>query len=380
MKLILKLLAGIIVGIIVGLLGVDWITRIFLTVEVILGQFIRFMIPLIILFFIASGVTKLGNGSGKMIGLTVGTAYVSTLLAGTLAFFVASFVMPYVAKDGGVPEEGASLASFIDFEIAPIMGVVTALVLAFAFGISMTMLKSDTLIRFFDEGKAVVELIIVKAIIPLLPFYIAGIFAGIAAEGTVFATLQVFGVVLVVAILTHWVWITIQYVAAGSYIGRNPFALLKTMLPAYFTGLGTMSSAATIPVTLRQAKQNGIKEDIANFSIPLCATIHLSGSTITIVSCSLAVMMVMEGLATPTYFTMLPVIAMLGVIMIAAPGVPGGAVMAATGVLASMLGFSEAAIGLMIALYMAQDSFGTATNVTGDGAIALFIDKISNKG
>ncbi|MDY7223761.1 dicarboxylate/amino acid:cation symporter [Halalkalibacterium halodurans] len=380
MKLILKLLAGIIVGIIVGLLGVDWITRIFLTVEVILGQFIRFMIPLIILFFIASGVTKLGNGSGKMVGLTVGTAYVSTLLAGTLAFFVASFVMPYVAKDGGVPEEGASLASFIDFEIAPIMGVVTALVLAFAFGISMTMLKSDTLIRFFDEGKAVVELIIVKAIIPLLPFYIAGIFAGIAAEGTVFATLQVFGVVLVVAILTHWVWITIQYVAAGSYIGRNPFALLKTMLPAYFTGLGTMSSAATIPVTLRQAKQNGIKEDIANFSIPLCATIHLSGSTITIVSCSLAVMMVMEGLATPTYFTMLPVIAMLGVIMIAAPGVPGGAVMAATGVLASMLGFSEAAIGLMIALYMAQDSFGTATNVTGDGAIALFIDKISNKG
>ncbi|BAB06946.1 sodium-glutamate/aspartate symporter [Halalkalibacterium halodurans C-125] len=149
MKLILKLLAGIIVGIIVGLLGVDWITRIFLTVEVILGQFIRFMIPLIILFFIASGVTKLGNGSGKMVGLTVGTAYVSTLLAGTLAFFVASFVMPYVAKDGGVPEEGASLASFIDFEIAPIMGVVTALVLAFAFGISMTMLKSDTFEPFF---------------------------------------------------------------------------------------------------------------------------------------------------------------------------------------------------------------------------------------
>ncbi|WP_188208176.1 dicarboxylate/amino acid:cation symporter [Alkalibacillus aidingensis] len=379
MKLIAKLVAGIIVGIIVGLMGIEWLTRVLITFSDLFGQFIEFMIPLIILFFIASGVSKLGQESGKLVGLTVGTAYTSTILAGIAAFFVATTLMPMVASERRAPEEGSALEGYIDLAIDPLMGVITALLLAFTFGIAIAKLNSETLIQVFDEGKSVVELIIVKIIIPLLPLFIAGIFAGLASEGTVFETLQVFGVVLVVAIATHWAWIILQYTAAGLYVGRNPFMLLKTMLPAYFTGLGTMSSAATIPVTLKQAKQNKVREEVANFSVPLSATIHLSGSVITIVSCTVAVMTVLDGYSTPGFFEMLPVIAMLGIIMIAAPGVPGGAIMAAIGILGSMLGFTEAAIALMIALYMAQDSFGTAANVTGDGAIALFVDKFTSK-
>ncbi|UTR11124.1 dicarboxylate/amino acid:cation symporter [Evansella sp. LMS18] len=379
MKLILKLIAGIVAGIIIGITQIEFLTRLLLTVSDIFGQFIGFMIPLIILFFIASGVSQLGGESGKMVGYTVGLAYTSTLLAGIAAFIVAITVMPFISAGGTPPEEGGGLEAFFSFEIAPLMGVITALVLAFVFGISMAKLQSGILIKVFDEGRAIVELIIRKVIIPFLPVYIAGIFAGLAAEGTVFETLRIFGLVLVTAIATHWVWIIIQYTIAGTVTKRNPFALIKTMLPAYFTALGTMSSAATIPVTLRQAKQNKVREEVANFSVPLGATIHLSGSVITIVTCSVAVMSVLDGYSIPSIFEIIPVIAMLGIIMIAAPGVPGGAIMAALGILTSMLGFSEAAIGLMIALYMAQDSFGTGANVTGDGAIALLVDKIVTK-
>lgn len=379
MKLILKLILGIAGGIGIGLIGFEPLTKLLITFEVIFGQFIGFMIPLIILFFIASGVANLGGASGRLVGLNVGTAYLSTLLAGIMAYFVAVAIMPVIASERSAPEEGAGLEPLLELEIEPLMGVITALVLAFVFGIAMSKLKTDILISFFDQGKAVVELVIKGIIIPLLPFFIAGIFAGIAAEGTVFETLQVFGMVLVTAIALHWVWISIQYVLVGLYTGRNPLLLLKTMLPAYFTALGTMSSAATIPVTLRQAKENKVREEVANFSVPLGATIHLAGSVITIVACAVAVMSILDGFAVPGFFEMLPVIAMLGVIMIAAPGVPGGAIMAAIGVLTSMLGFTEVAFGLMIALYMAQDSFGTAANVTGDGAIALAIDKFTDK-
>ncbi|ADH99360.1 dicarboxylate/amino acid:cation symporter [Salisediminibacterium selenitireducens] len=379
MKLILKLIIGIAGGIIIGLIGFEPLTKLLITFEVIFGQFIGFMIPLIILFFIASGVANLGGASGRLVGLNVGTAYLSTLLAGIMAYFVAVAIMPMIASERSAPEEDAGLEPFLELEIEPLMGVITALVLAFVFGIAMSKLKTETLISVFDQGKAVVELVIKGIIIPLLPFFIAGIFAGIAAEGTVFETLQIFGLVLVTAIVLHWVWISIQYTLVGLYTGRNPLQLIKTMLPAYFTALGTMSSAATIPVTLKQAKENKVREEVANFSVPLGATIHLAGSVITIVACAVAVMSILDGFTVPGFFEMLPVIAMLGVIMIAAPGVPGGAIMAAIGVLTSMLGFTEVAFGLMIALYMAQDSFGTAANVTGDGAIALAIDKFTDK-
>jgi Na+/H+-dicarboxylate symporter len=377
MNLILKLIIGIIAGIVLGLFGPEFLIRALITVKVLFGSFIGFIIPFIILFFIASGVAGLGKGSGRLVGMTVGTAYISTIVAGLLAFVFAVTIIPGLAPESAAVTEGSALEPFLSFEIAPLMGVVTALVTAFVFGIGATKTNAEWLKKFFDEGKAIVELVIAKIIIPFLPFYIAGIFAGMASEGTVFDTLKVFGIVLLLAIVTHWIWLLIQYFVAGTAAKQNPFALLKNMMPAYFTAIGTMSSAATIPVTLRSVKRNHVKEDIANFGVPLCATIHLSGSVITIVMCAVAVMVLSPEMTQPTFIQMVPVIFMLGLIMVAAPGVPGGAIMAALGVLTSMLGFNEAAIGLMIALYMAQDSFGTATNVTGDGAVNVLINRFS---
>lgn len=379
MQLIIKLVIGIIAGIAIGLSGWEPIIRGFVTFTSIFGEWINFIIPLIILFFIGSGIASIGQGSSKLVGATVGTAYLSTILAGTGAFFLAAFIMPFVTQERAAPEEGIAPEPFFSFELTPFMDILTALVLAFIFGIGIAALNSQALKKIFDEGKNVIEKVIYTAIIPILPFYIAGIFVDMAAEGTVIETLQVFGVVLAVAIGGHWLWLTIQFTVAGILTGQNPFILLKTMLPAYVTALGTMSSAATIPVTLKQTKLNNVKDNIANFTIPLSATIHLSGSVITIVSCAVAVMSVLEGYSVPGFFTMLPVILTLGVIMVAAPGVPGGAIFAALGVLTSMLGFSEAAMGMMIALYFAQDSFGTGANVTGDGAIAVLINKLSMK-
>ena len=390
-KLLAKLIAGIVAGIVIGgiyyLTGNDgvmgsvmeFIVRLFVTVQSVLGAFIFFTIPFIILFFIASGISKIGSSSGKVVGATLGVAYLSTLGAGLLAYAVAIFIMPRITAGSSVPEEGSEIAPFLEFDIPPIIDILPALVLAFAVGIVMNIIKADLMIKFFDQGKDITEFIIEKVIIRILPFYIAGVFADMAATGTVFDTLLVFGVVLIVAIVLHWVWLTVQYTIAGSLLKQNPFKMLKNMLPAYFTALGTMSSAATIPVTLARTKENGIRARIADFVVPLGATIHLSGSTITIVSCSIAVMTILPGYDMPGLWEMLGVILLLGAVMIAAPGVPGGAIMAASGVLMSNLGFNDAAVAFMIALYVAQDSFGTATNVTGDGAVAAMIDAYEQK-
>lgn len=378
MKLILKLIAGILVGILLGFFAPDAIIRVLLTVKLLGGQLIGFTIPLIILFYITSGIASLPKNSGSLLGKTVALSYGSTIIAGSLAFIVASMVI------AGLPEPAAAtadasekLTSYISLEIPPIFGVMTALATAFLFGLGISVTNSSQLKAVAEEGRGVIDLLLAKVIIPLLPFYIAGVFAEMSAEGTVFTTLKTFGVVLALAIFMHWFWIMAQYTVTGLAIGQSPVKLIKNMLPAYFTAIGTMSSAATIPVTLRQTKENGVDDSIANFTIPLCATIHLSGSTITLVTCSTAVMALSQHIAIPSLLDMLPFIMMLGITMIAAPGAPGGAVMAALGLMASMLGFGEAELALMIALYMAQDSFGTACNITGDGAISLWVNKFA---
>ncbi|WP_372762391.1 dicarboxylate/amino acid:cation symporter [Pseudoalteromonas sp.] len=380
MKLILKLIAGIVAGILAGLyiplVGVELLY----TVKELIGQLISFTIPLIILFFIASGIAGLPKGSGHLLGKTVGFAYGSTVIAGTLAFLLVTAVIPFLS--GGITFEAESvteLGSFIDLEIPPLMGVMTALATAFIFGIGMSQLGLTTLKTVSDQGRDIIDGLLSKVIIPALPFYIAGVFAEMTVAGTVVDTLQAFGVVLIAALVMHWLWLTVLYVTTGLLLKRNPIELIKNMLPAYFTALGTMSSAATIPVSLQSSKANNVKEDVANFTVPLCATIHLSGSTITIVTCAMAVMFLSPSMGVPSLMAMLPFIMMLGVVMIAAPGAPGGAVMSALGLLTSMLGFNEGAVALMIALYLAQDSFGTACNVTGDGIIALWVDRFNEK-
>ncbi|GHE85449.1 dicarboxylate/amino acid:cation symporter [Thalassotalea profundi] len=380
MNLVLKLIAGILAGILIGLYAPDLLVQFTFTVQTLIGQLIKFTIPLIILFYIASGIASLPQGSGALLGKTVGLAYGSTIVAGTLAFIIASNVLPGLTA-GNLVEmaEGEKLKGFIDISIPPLFDVMSALAIAFILGIGISATNATYLRTTLNEAKDVIELLLSKVIIPALPFYIAGVFAEMTVDGTVFSTLKTFGVVLILALVMHWVWITVLYVITGSALGRSPIQLLKNMMPAYFTALGTMSSAATIPVSLKATKANKVSDGVANFTVPLCASIHLSGSTITIVTCATAVMLLSPEIAMPGFTAMFGFILMLGITMIAAPGAPGGAVMSALGLLVSMLGFTDAAVALMIALYLAQDSFGTACNVTGDGAIALWVDKFAGE-
>ncbi|WP_053956089.1 dicarboxylate/amino acid:cation symporter [Inediibacterium massiliense] len=375
-----KLIIAILLGILFGNFAPKWFVEIFATFNNIFGNFLGFSIPLIIIGFVAPGIGELGGGAGKLLAITTGIAYVSTLIAGTFAYFVSSIVLPNFLTVGQLsvnatnPEE-ALLPPFFKVDMPPIMGVMTALLIAFTLGLGIAAIKGDTVKRFMEEFQQIIEKLISNIIIPLLPFHILGIFANMTYAGQVATIMSVFAKVFAMIIILHLTIILVQYFIAGSFAGANPFRLIKNMIPAYFTAIGTQSSAATIPVTLRQTKINGVDDGVAEFVIPLCATIHLSGSTITLTSCAMAVMM-LNGMGT-NFSIMFPFIAMLGITMVAAPGVPGGAVMAALGLLESMLGFTPTLTSLMIALYLAQDSFGTAVNVTGDGAIAILVNKIS---
>lgn len=377
MKLIIKLIAGITLGIVLGLFAPEWITRILITVKALFAELLFFTVPLLILFFITSGIAALPQKSGQLLGRSLGLAYFSTLLAGSLAFVVAALVVPALTNPTEALDAGQALVllPYVSITVPPIFNVMTALLMAFVFGLGIAATGAQSLQQLSDQGRDVIQWLLIKAIIPMLPVYIAGVFAEMAAAGTVFVTLRSFAIVLAMAVILHWVWITLLFVLAGLRTGRSPVALIRTMLPAYFTALGTMSSAATIPVSLQCSKNNGVSDDVANFTVPLFATVHLSGSTITIVSCAVAVISMQSNLDIPPISLMLPFILTLGVVMLAAPGVPGGAVMSAVGLLGSMLGFGESALALMIALYLAQDSFGTACNVTCDGALALLLDQ-----
>ncbi len=376
-----KIILGIVLGIIIGAFAPEWFVKIFATFNGLFGNFLGFAIPLIIIGFIAPGIGSMGKGAGKLLGLTTALAYGSTVLAGLLAFTVAKSIYPTLlanqtSQSFENPEE-ALLKGFFTVDMPPIMGVMSALLIAFTIGLGMAAIKGDTLQKGMNEFRNIVELVIEKIIIPLLPVHILGIFANMTQGGQVSAIMSVFAKVFVMIILLHVVFLAIQYTAAGTLRKQNPIAMMKGMLPAYFTALGTQSSASTIPVTLERSKKIGARERIADFSVPLLATIHLSGSTITLVSCAMAVMFI-QGEALQ--FTQLfPFILMLGITMIAAPGVPGGAVMAALGLLETMLGFGPTMTSLMIALYLAQDSFGTACNVTGDGAITSIVDKLTQE-
>ena len=379
-----KLIVAIILGIIVGLtLGGVWngnIIRLTNTFKGIFGNFLDFVIPLIIIGFIVPGIADLGAGAGKMLAITTVVAYCSTIIAGSFAYFTDRALFPMLLRGAELPAvgEGKVAEAIFTIEMPPIMDVMSALLIAFILGLGIAATSSKTLKGCFDELQEIVTKLINNIIIPLLPIYVFSIFANMAFEGTVFVVLKVFIKVFALILVMHWIIICFQYIVAGTVAKKNPFACIKNMMPAYMTAIGTQSSAATIPVTLAQTKTNNVRTGIADFVIPLCATIHLSGSTITLTSCSLAIMMLKPDVFPDHGFgTMFPFILMLGVTMVAAPGVPGGAVMAALGLLTGMLNFTEAETGLMIALYMAQDSFGTACNVTGDGAIALLVDAIT---
>ena len=375
-----RLIVGLIAGIIVGKIGFIPLLRIMLTFNGLFGNFLQFVIPLIILGFVAPGIGDLGKKAGKLLAVTTVLAYGSTIVSGSLAFFTNSILLRKILPAGAALAEGSHpeaglLGGYLTVDMPPIMGVMTALLMAFIIGIGIAVVEGTTLKNFMNEIQTIVEKIITNIIIPFLPLYVAGIFANMTYAGEIVKIMSVFAKVFGIIIILHFVILLIQYTIAGTLAGANPLLLIRKMLPAYFTAIGTQSSAATIPVTLKQTKENGVNEGIADFTIPLCATIHLSGSTITLVSCSMAVMM-LHGMPI-TFSGMFGFILMLGVTMVAAPGVPGGAVMAALGLLESMLGFGPELTSLMIALYLTQDSFGTACNVTGDGAISIIVNRIA---
>ena len=375
-----RLIVGLIAGIIVGKIGFIPLLRVMLTFNGLFGNFLQFVIPLIILGFVAPGIGDLGKKAGKLLAVTTVLAYGSTIVSGSLAFFTNSILLKKILPTGAALAEGSHpeaglLTGYLTVDMPPIMGVMTALLMAFTLGIGIAVVEGTTIKNFMNEVQTIVEKIITNIIIPFLPLYVAGIFANMTYAGEIVKIMSVFAKVFGIIIILHFVILLVQYTIAGTLSGANPILLIRKMLPAYFTAIGTQSSAATIPVTLNQTKQNGVNEGIADFTIPLCATIHLSGSTITLVSCSMAVMM-LNGMPI-TFSGMFGFILMLGVTMVAAPGVPGGAVMAALGLLESMLGFGPELTSLMIALYLTQDSFGTACNVTGDGAIAIIVNRIA---
>lgn len=376
-----KILIAIALGIGLGLIAPAWMVRIFITFNGIFSQFLGFAIPLIIVGLVAPAIADIGKTAGKMLIATVAIAYGSTIFAGLVSYLTGAALFPGMIQSGSPLQEvsqASELSPYFTVTIPPLMGVMTALVLAFTLGLGLAALERHTLKDALHDFEQVIIKTINSAIIPLLPLYIFGIFLNMTYVGQVFSILTVFIKIIGIIFLIHIGILILQFAIAGGFVRRNPFRLLWTMLPAYFTALGTQSSAATIPVTLAQTRKNGVSEDIAGFTIPLCSTIHMSGSTLKIVACALA-LMIMQGM--PYNFGMFAgFICMLGITMVAAPGVPGGAIMASLGLLQSMLGFDQEAQALMIALYIAMDSFGTACNVTGDGAIALIIDRFMGPG
>lgn len=379
-NLLFKVFVAIVLGIVFGLFLPESVNRIFATFNAFFGQFLNFAIPLIILGLIMPSISDLGKGAGKLLLLTAAIAYGSTLFSGFMSYFTSSTIFPsllaaHVNDVTEVADTGKDLEPYFSITIPAVIDVMSALVLAFVIGLGLSYQENSTLKKVVKDFETIIMQLIENVIVPFLPLFILGIFANMAFSGQVYSILSVFLNIIGVIFAMHIFLLILQYVITGAIVKKNPIKLLATMMPAYFTALGTQSSAATIPVTLEQAEKNGVSPKIAGFVIPLCATIHLSGSIMKITACAMA-LMILEGV--PFDFGMFAgFIFMLGIAMVAAPGVPGGAIMAAIGVLQSMLGFSEEMIGLMIALYIAMDSFGTACNVTGDGAIALVVDKIT---
>lgn len=386
--LLVRVLIAIALGIAFGLFMPAWGVRIFTTFNALFDQLLRFLIPLIILGLVTPAIADLGKGASRLLLLTVGIAYVATVLSGLFGYGCSMLIFPHIihACEGETTAADAvpAFPPYFEVSIPPLFDVMTALATAFLLGLGIAFLAGKEsgseaeggLKRAAREFQSIVVLAIQKLIIPLLPLYIFGVFMSMTASGEAGTILVNFAEVIAVLIGLTLVILLLQYLVAGAVVKRNPFKLLWTMSPAYFTALGCCSSAATIPVTLRQTLQNGVNADVAGFVVPLCATIHMSGSIAKITGTAIAIML-MQGVPFDAW-QIVGFVLMLAITMVAAPGVPGGCVMASLGLLGSMLGFTGEQQALMIAIYIAIDSFGTACNVTGDGAIALIIDKIQS--
>ena len=377
-----RIVIAIALGLSLGRVAPTGVARLCATFNGIFSQFLGFVIPLIIVGLVTPAISEVGKNAGKLLLATAGIAYFDTILAALLAYGTGSALFPKMVSDtlgGAVAEKSTAIAPFFEMQIPPLCDVMSALAISFMLGLGIAYGKSSATLRTIAlEFRDIVEKTIGLVIIPLLPFYILGLFMTMSATGEAFRIVLVFAKIIAVIFALHILVMLYEFAIAGALTRRNPLKLMCGMFPAYMTALGTSSSAATIPVTLAQTRKLGVSEEVAGFTVPLCATIHLSGSAMKITACALTICL-MKGTAHG-FGTFLHFVMMLGVVMVAAPGVPGGAIMAALGLLGSILGFTSENQALMIALYIAMDSFGTACNVTGDGAIALVIDKFHHEG
>ncbi len=372
------IIVAIALGVILGFIVPLWVARIFTTFKELFSRLLGFSIPLIILGLVTAAIGRMGKQAQRPLIITVALAYVFTLGSGLFAYFTGNAIYPLLLDSSesvtALPESVAVPTPYFTIEMPPIMGVMSALLLAIVLGLGMAKIDGDKLLQVADEFEAIVMRLISKVIVPLLPFYIASIFVEMTFTDRIAPIFMLFVKIIVFIFILHILLLLGQYIIAGLVTRRNPLKLLWRMMPAYVTALATQSSAATIPVTLKQTRSNGVSHEVSGFVIPLCATIHLSGSMLKIVSCALALMLMQH---MPYDFSLfMGFIAMLAITMVAAPGVPGGAIMAAIAVLQSVLGFGPEQQVLMISLYITMDSFGTAANITGDGAIALIIERI----
>ncbi|MGP5558276.1 dicarboxylate/amino acid:cation symporter [Corynebacterium flavescens] len=381
-SLLFRIIVAIILGIAFSFFVPEWFGRIFATFNGLFSNFLGFFIPVLIFALVTPAIAGMGRGAGKWLGITVAVSYGSTIVAGLIAYGLSLAIYPALLKGHEIStsisdvDEGA-LQPYFEVEMPAPLEVMSALLLAFCIGVGMTAVKSENLFKVAHELENVVIKVIWGFVVPLLPVFIFGMFLSLGMNGNLPTVLSAFAKVLVLAVVMTMVYLLLQYLVAGAISHRNPFSALKNMAPAYFTALGTSSSAATIPVTLRCALKNGISRPVACFIIPLCAAIHLSGSMIKLTFYAFAIVY-MTGMDV-SFGHALGFLLLLAIMMVAAPGVPGGAVMVAVGLLQSNMGFDDGMVALMIAAYIAIDSVGTAANVTGDGAIALALDKFARK-
>ena len=368
-----KLLIGIIIGIVVGLVVPESVMAVLVPIKNIMGQLINFIVPLIIIGFIAPSITKLGGNASKLLGVALVLCYVSSVLAALLSMTAGYILIPIMnnATEAAVLREVP--ADIFALSIPQIMPVMSALVLSVLLGLAAVWTKAKTIINVLDEFQKIVLELVSKIVIPILPFFIAGTFAILAYEGTITKQLPIFLMAVVVVLVGHFIWMAVLYGAAGAYSGKNPMEVVKHYGPAYITAVGTMSSAATLSVALTCAhKSKVLRKDMVDFGIPLFANCHLCGSVLTETFFVMIVHLILKG-ELPSVGTMILFAALLAIFAIGAPGVPGGTVMASLGIVYSVLGLGDEGAALLLAIFAIQDSFGTACNVTGDGALTLML-------
>lgn len=378
-NLIVKLVIAVIIGIILGSMVGEGFIEILLTIKHVVGQFIFFCVPLVIIGFIAPAITNLKSNASKMLIAALGIAYISSVGAALLSVVSGYILIPHL----NIPDTAGSLRELPDIlfklDIPPVMSVISALVLAIVLGLTVIWTKSETFEKLLKEFNNIMLKVVENMIIPILPIFIMTTFAGLAYEGGITKQLPVFLKVIVIVLIGHFIWLAVLYGIAGVVSKKNPSEVFKHYGPAYLTAVGTMSSAATLPVALKCARKSSVLDkEIVDFAIPIGSTIHLCGSVLTETFFVMTISQILYG-QLPSLGTMLLFIVLLGIFAVGAPGVPGGTVMASLGIVISIVGFDEAGVALLLSIFALQDSFGTACNVTGDGAIALMLTGMFKK-